>query len=45
MTIETLKDKNLILFEVIAGSKAFGLDTDSSDTDIKGVFYMPKDLF
>jgi len=45
MTIETLKDNNLILFEAIAGSKAFGLDTDSSDTDIKGVFYMPKDLF
>lgn len=45
MTIQTLKSQNLILFEAIAGSKAFGLDTITSDTDIKGVFFMPKDLF
>ncbi len=45
MTIEYLKENNLILFECIAGSKAFGLNTPDSDTDIKGVFYMPKHLF
>lgn len=45
MTIEELKSKNLILFEAIAGSKAFGLDTSTSDTDIKGVFYLPKEVF
>lgn len=42
MDINYLKDNNLILFEAIAGSKAFGLDTPTSDTDIKGVFYLPK---
>jgi len=45
MTIENLKSQNLILFEAIAGSKAFGLNTPSSDTDIKGVFYLPKEQF
>ncbi|MFP9115276.1 DNA polymerase beta superfamily protein [Flavobacterium sp. RHBU_3] len=45
MTIQDLKDNNLILFEAIAGSKSFGLDTPTSDTDIKGVFYMAKELF
>ncbi|MFP9098115.1 DNA polymerase beta superfamily protein [Flavobacterium sp. RHBU_24] len=45
MTIADLKDRNLILFETIAGSKSFGLDTPTSDTDIKGVFYLPKEMF
>jgi uncharacterized protein len=45
MTIQNLKSQNLILFEVISGSKSFGLDTPSSDTDIKGVYYLPKDKF
>ena len=45
MTIQTLKSQNHILFEVISGSKSFGLDTPTSDTDIKGVYYLPKDQF
>jgi uncharacterized protein len=45
MTIQDLKDKNLILFEVISGSKAFGLDTPTSDTDIRGVYFLPKSQF
>lgn len=45
MTIQDLKSQNLILFEVISGSKSFGLDTPTSDTDIKGVFYLPKEQF
>jgi uncharacterized protein len=45
MTIDDLKAQNLILFEVISGSRAFGLATETSDTDIKGVFYLPKDKF
>lgn len=45
MTIDYLQSQNLILFEAIVGSKAFGLDTVNSDTDIKGVFYMPLDHF
>jgi uncharacterized protein len=45
MTIQDLKSQNLILLEVISGSKSFGLDTPSSDTDIKGVYYLPKEKF
>lgn len=45
MTIDDLKAQNLILFEVISGSRAFGLATETSDTDIKGVFYLPKNKF
>lgn len=45
MTIDDLKNKNLVLFECISGSKAYGLDTNKSDTDIKGVFYLPKEKF
>ncbi|KAF2509506.1 nucleotidyltransferase [Flavobacterium zhairuonense] len=45
MTIQNLKSQNLILFEVISGSKSFGLNTPTSDTDIKGVYYLPKDKF
>lgn len=45
MTITDLKSQNIILFEVISGSKSFGLDTAASDTDIKGVYYLPKEKF
>ena len=45
MTIQNLKSQNLILFEVISGSKSFGLDIPTSDTDIKGVYYLPKAQF
>lgn len=42
ITIDYLKANKLILLECISGSRAYGLDTPSSDTDIKGVFYLPK---
>lgn len=45
LTIEDLKNKNLILFECISGSKAYNLATKNSDTDIRGVFYLPKKEF
>lgn len=45
MTIQDLKSQNLILFEAISGSKSFGLNTPTSDTDIKGVYYLPKEKF
>ena len=45
MTIETLRANGLILFEVVAGSHAYGLATKDSDMDMKGVFYLPKDDF
>lgn len=45
MTLEELKKKNIIVLECISGSKAYGLSTPSSDTDIKGVYILPKDEF
>jgi hypothetical protein len=45
MTIKDIKEKGLLLFECISGSKAYGLDTATSDTDLKGVFYLPKAQF
>lgn len=46
MTVEELKRNNLILFECVAGSKAYGLSTGTSDTDIRGVFILPeRDFF
>lgn len=45
MTIQDLKTRNLLLFEAISGSRAFGLATETSDTDIRGVYYLPKEEF
>lgn len=45
MTIQDLKNKNLLLFECITGSRAYGLDHALSDTDVKGVFISPKEDF
>jgi len=42
MTIEEIRNKGLIVLECISGSRAYGLDTPTSDTDIKGVFVLPK---
>ncbi|MEP0263068.1 nucleotidyltransferase domain-containing protein [Dokdonia sp.] len=44
-TIADLKASGCIIFECISGSKAYGLDTATSDTDIRGIFILPKDLF
>jgi len=46
MTIQDLRDRNLILFECISGSRAYGTDLPTSDTDIRGVFVLPQvDLY
>jgi uncharacterized protein len=45
LTIEWVKNNGLLIFEAIVGSKAYGLDNAKSDTDIKGVFVLPKDMF
>lgn len=41
MTIEELKNSGTIIYECISGSRAYGLETPQSDTDIKGVFVLP----
>lgn len=45
MTIQDIKNKGLLLFECLSGSKAYGLDMPQSDTDLKGVFFLSKELF
>jgi hypothetical protein len=45
MNIKDIKSHNLILFEAISGSRSFGLATENSDTDIRGVYYLPKEDF
>jgi len=45
LTIDKIKDGGMLVFEVITGSKAYGLDTEKSDTDIRGVFVLPKDMY
>lgn len=42
MTVEELKKTGWIVFECISGSKAYGTDLPGSDTDIKGVYILPK---
>ncbi|MEI8365656.1 MAG: nucleotidyltransferase domain-containing protein [Parachlamydiaceae bacterium] len=45
MNIDELKQSGCIIFECIGGSRAYGLATEASDIDIRGVFILPKDQF
>jgi hypothetical protein len=45
VTIQDLKDNKLILLEAISGSRSYGLDLPHSDTDIKGVYFLPVNQF
>ena len=45
MTIADLRQHNLILFEAISGSRAYGTNLPHSDTDLKGVFVLPEREF
>jgi len=45
MTIADLRQQNLILFEAISGSRAYGTHLPHSDTDLKGVFILPEKEF
>jgi hypothetical protein len=45
MNSEALREQGMIIFEAISGSRAYGLDTPSSDTDIRGVFVQPLESF
>ena len=45
LTISDIKQSGWLIFECIVGSRAYGLDTAKSDTDIKGVYILPKDQF
>ena len=41
LTFQDVKDKGLLLYEYIRGSQAYGLATETSDTDSGGVFITP----
>jgi hypothetical protein len=43
ITYEYLRDNNLILFETIVGSQAYGTNTPTSDEDHKFVYILPMD--
>ncbi len=45
LTTDDLKRRKLIVLECLSGSRAYGLDTAQSDTDIKGVFILPRELY
>lgn len=45
MSIEELRKRNCILLDCITGSQAYGTAHAQSDTDLKGVFVAPKELF
>ena len=45
MTIADLRQRKLILFEAISGSRAYGTNLPHSDTDLKGVFVLPEREF
>ena len=45
MTITDLRQQNLLLFEAVSGSRAYGTDLPHSDTDLKGVFVLPEAAF
>jgi len=41
-----LKDiENLKIYEIIAGSYAYGTNTEESDIDLRGIFVLPNDFF
>jgi uncharacterized protein len=45
MNVGQLTASGAIIFECIAGSRAYGLSTPESDTDVKGVFVAPRSEF
>lgn len=45
MNIDYLHKNKLLLLDCISGSKAYGLHTPQSDTDLKGVFILPKRMY
>lgn len=45
MHLHDLDNNTHLLLKCISGSRAYGLATPSSDTDIKGVFVLPKKQF
>lgn len=45
LDFNTVRDSDHLVYEVVSGSRAYGLDTADSDLDIKGVFIIPQTDF
>jgi len=45
MTIADLRERHLLLFEAVSGSRAYGTNLPHSDTDLRGVFVLPESEF
>lgn len=45
LSLETVRSPGCLLFECITGSRAYGTDTPESDSDLRGVFVMPRSSF
>ncbi|MFK7922845.1 MAG: nucleotidyltransferase domain-containing protein [Bacteroidia bacterium] len=45
LNLEQIRSDGLLLLEVVSGSRAYGLELPHSDTDLKGVFLLPKERF
>lgn len=43
--LPTVRSPESLLFECVTGSRAYGTDTPESDTDLRGVFVMPRRAF
>lgn len=43
--LEKARSAECLLFECISGSRAYGTDTPESDTDLAGVFVLPRSAF
>ncbi len=47
IAIDTLRDRNLydyVIYRCVVGSRAFGLDDENSDTDLRGIYLPPADI-
>lgn len=44
LTIQDLRDKGWIAYEYVRGSHAYGLNTETSDKDVGGVFICPPEM-
>lgn len=47
IAIDSLKDQNLydyVIYRCVVGSRAFGLDDEKSDTDLRGIYLPPANL-
>ena len=45
LSLDQIRDPSLLLLEVVTGSRAYGTDTPDSDTDLRGIFIMPRSGF